>query len=401
MFRQIDVGQFAAVAGVDERARAGGRPAHRRRVERRRLRGPRRADVAALDACQLPREADLVAHGQLRHARWAVRALEHRQPRRLGLERQGLAHARARSPAPASSPVWCPCNVIAEEILTDHPDRYRAMLVESGNPAHSLADSQRMREALLALDLLVVIDVVDDRDGPPRPLRAARGVAVREVGGHVLQLRLPGATSSTSAARSSSRCRARSASRRSMPACARRWAPSPRPTSRRCVRRRERSRAAFADGVLRCGGARSRARSPARRCCSTARSGRRCRTTPQRRPSCGERRTGARSPTPESVARAGFGTGLEAGEALFDAILASPSGLVFSRRRAGGRPGRGCATDDGKVHLAIDELLAELDGLSTETPPGGDPRLPVRAVRRRAPVVHRQHDLPRSVVAQA
>jgi anaerobic selenocysteine-containing dehydrogenase len=52
-----------------------------------------------------------------------------------------------------------PCNVIADEILTDHPKRYRAMLVESGNPAHSLADSQRMRAALQALDTLVVIDV--------------------------------------------------------------------------------------------------------------------------------------------------------------------------------------------------------------------------------------------------
>lgn len=52
-----------------------------------------------------------------------------------------------------------PCNVIPEEILTDHPHRYRAMLIESGNPAHSLADSQKMREALRALDLVVVIDV--------------------------------------------------------------------------------------------------------------------------------------------------------------------------------------------------------------------------------------------------
>jgi anaerobic selenocysteine-containing dehydrogenase len=49
--------------------------------------------------------------------------------------------------------------VIAEEILTDHPKRFRAMLVESGNPAHSLADSARMREALGSLDLLVVVDV--------------------------------------------------------------------------------------------------------------------------------------------------------------------------------------------------------------------------------------------------
>jgi formate dehydrogenase len=52
-----------------------------------------------------------------------------------------------------------PCNVIAEEILTDHPQRLRAMIVESSNPAHSLADSKRFRAALDALDLVVVIDV--------------------------------------------------------------------------------------------------------------------------------------------------------------------------------------------------------------------------------------------------
>ncbi|HKC50074.1 MAG TPA: molybdopterin-dependent oxidoreductase [Myxococcota bacterium] len=52
-----------------------------------------------------------------------------------------------------------PCNVIPEEILTDHPKRFRALLVESGNPAHSLADSTRMREALAKLELVVVIDV--------------------------------------------------------------------------------------------------------------------------------------------------------------------------------------------------------------------------------------------------
>jgi anaerobic selenocysteine-containing dehydrogenase len=52
-----------------------------------------------------------------------------------------------------------PCNAIPDEILTDHPDRFRAMLIESGNPAHSLADSPRMREALDALELVVVIDV--------------------------------------------------------------------------------------------------------------------------------------------------------------------------------------------------------------------------------------------------
>ena len=52
-----------------------------------------------------------------------------------------------------------PANIIPDEILTDHPKRFRAMIVESANPAHSLADSPRMREALRALDTVVVIDV--------------------------------------------------------------------------------------------------------------------------------------------------------------------------------------------------------------------------------------------------
>jgi anaerobic selenocysteine-containing dehydrogenase len=52
-----------------------------------------------------------------------------------------------------------PCAAIPDEILTDHPKRFRAMIVESANPAHSLPDSPRMREALDALDCVVVIDV--------------------------------------------------------------------------------------------------------------------------------------------------------------------------------------------------------------------------------------------------
>ena len=52
-----------------------------------------------------------------------------------------------------------PCNDVPDAILTDHPDRYRAMFIESGNPAHSMADSQKWREALRALDLVVVMDI--------------------------------------------------------------------------------------------------------------------------------------------------------------------------------------------------------------------------------------------------
>ncbi|MFD0686069.1 molybdopterin-dependent oxidoreductase [Actinomadura fibrosa] len=79
----------------------------------------------------------------------------------IGRDRGHPAGEGPRSPV-AKAPIisgLVPCNVIAEEILTDHPDRYRAMLVESANPAHSLAGSARMREALRALDVLVVIDV--------------------------------------------------------------------------------------------------------------------------------------------------------------------------------------------------------------------------------------------------
>jgi len=49
--------------------------------------------------------------------------------------------------------------VVPEEILTDHPDRFRAMIVESSNPAHSLANSAACRRAFQALELMVVVDV--------------------------------------------------------------------------------------------------------------------------------------------------------------------------------------------------------------------------------------------------
>ena len=52
-----------------------------------------------------------------------------------------------------------PSNSVPQEILTDHPDRFRAMIVESSNPAHSLADSTACREAFGSLELMVVVDV--------------------------------------------------------------------------------------------------------------------------------------------------------------------------------------------------------------------------------------------------
>ena len=71
-----------------------------------------------------------------------------------------------------------------------------------------------------------------------------------------------------------------------------------------------------------------------------------------------------------SVRRAGFtGDGLALGEALFDAILASPSGVTFALDEwadVGRRIGR----DGGRVNLIVDELLDEFAGLATE--PIGD-----------------------------
>ena len=70
--------------------------------------------------------------------------------------------ASGRASPVAGAPIisgLVPCNLIADEILSDHPKRYRAMIIEAANPVHSLADSKRMREAMDALDTLVVIDV--------------------------------------------------------------------------------------------------------------------------------------------------------------------------------------------------------------------------------------------------
>ena len=75
--------------------------------------------------------------------------------------------ARAKAGSTKTSPVagapiiagLVPCNVIPEEILTDAPGAYKAMIVESANPVHSLAGSPKWREAMAALDFTVVIDV--------------------------------------------------------------------------------------------------------------------------------------------------------------------------------------------------------------------------------------------------
>jgi hypothetical protein len=71
---------------------------------------------------------------------------------------------------------------------------------------------------------------------------------------------------------------------------------------------------------------------------------------------------------PDGVRRAGFtGDGLEPGEQLFDAIVSSPSGVVFTvdEHEVGWSRLR---TGDGRIDLAVPELLAELAALGDDAP---------------------------------
>jgi anaerobic selenocysteine-containing dehydrogenase len=52
-----------------------------------------------------------------------------------------------------------PPNVMPEEILSDRPDRLRAVFVSGANPLRSYADTTAYEQAFRALDLLVVVDV--------------------------------------------------------------------------------------------------------------------------------------------------------------------------------------------------------------------------------------------------
>lgn len=60
---------------------------------------------------------------------------------------------------PAAAGFYPPA-VVPEEILNDHPDRLRAILVNGCNPLRSYPDTTAYEKAFAALDLLVVTDIV-------------------------------------------------------------------------------------------------------------------------------------------------------------------------------------------------------------------------------------------------
>lgn len=62
-----------------------------------------------------------------------------------------------------------PCDVITEEILIDHPDRFRAIVIDSSNPAHSWPTPPPSRGRLPRSNLVVFIGIALTEHLPPAP----------------------------------------------------------------------------------------------------------------------------------------------------------------------------------------------------------------------------------------
>jgi anaerobic selenocysteine-containing dehydrogenase len=292
----------------------------------------------------------------------------------------GGGHRRAterRSPVAGARIIsgLVPCNVIAEEILTDHPDRYRAMLVESANPAHSLADSPRMRQALDALDFVVVIDVAMTETAQHadyvlpassqfekweatffnfefptnyfhlrRPLLAPLDGTLPEPEIHARVVEAIGALDDvdlTPLVRAAEDGRATFG-----PVFLQFMADHPELAPLMPVILYRTVGPTLPDGAA----------------SAALLWGAAHQSAGQNRP---------------SLERAGFtGEGTDLGEALFDAILASPSGVTFSVDEPDDSWAR-VRTPDGRIDLHIDELMDDLAGLATAEPPGADPQFPL------------------------
>jgi anaerobic selenocysteine-containing dehydrogenase len=255
-----------------------------------------------------------------------------------------------------------PCAVIPDEILTDHPRRFRAMVIESSNPAHSLPDSARMREALAALDTVVVIDVALTETARCADYVLPAASQYEKWEATFFTLEFPGNAFHL---------------RRPLLEPLAGTLPEPE-IHRRIVRAlgaytdddltelheaAAAGRAAYADAFLRVMAERPHlARLAPVVLYETLGP-----TLPD-----GEAVTAAvwgLAQTcfltyPESVQRAGFADG----DALFDAIMASPSGVVFTVDEYDDT-WRRIDHADGRINVAIEELLPELIGLATEPEP--------------------------------
>lgn len=267
-----------------------------------------------------------------------------------------------------------PCNAIPDEILTDHPKRYRAMLVEASNPAHSLADGPRMREALEALDLLVVVDVAMTETARiadyvlPVSSQFEKAEATFfnfEFPKNYFHLRRP-LLEPPDGLFSEAELHARlvdalGALPHDAVASLRGAWDEGREAFRNHFMSLLAERPDFANlapVVL----FRAIGDKLPHRLAEGAAVWAVCQIAAQR--------------NGDSIRRAGFaGEGAELGDALFDAILESPSGVVFSVDEYEESWNR-LRTSDGKLKLDVEELFEELDGLATEAPPANDARFP-------------------------
>jgi anaerobic selenocysteine-containing dehydrogenase len=289
----------------------------------------------------------------------------------------GRGNADRRSPVGGHRIIagMIPCNAIADEILTDHPKRFRALLVESANPAHSLADSQRMRQAIEALEFVVAIDVALTETARladyvlPAASQFEKWEATfftLEFPHNVFHLRAP------------------------------LLEPLPGTLPEAEIHARlTRALGAFTDedlGPLHAAAAQGRGAFAGAFFQALARNPKLGalapvvlyetlgRTLPDGAAAAAVLWALAHQAAqayPESVRRAGFdgGSPIEQGERLFDAILASRSGVVFSDDPPAATWER-VETDDGRIRLAIPDLLAELRGLRDEDPAARDPAFP-------------------------
>ena len=267
-----------------------------------------------------------------------------------------------------------PCNILPEEILADHPKRYRALIVESGNPVNSIADSQKMREAMRALDVSVCIDVFMTETARLSDYVLPAATQFEKFEATFFNFEYP-----------------KNVFHLRRPVLAAPEGPLPEPEIH--------ARIVEASGILdpevmaslRAAAEQGRnvfAAAFAEATANDPRLGAVGAVVLYRTlgPTLPHGAAAAASLWPmvlrcaqinsDGVERAGFGTGPDAGSRLFDAIVDSPSGVVFTDDTWEATWQR-IKTDDGLIHVEIPELLAELAGLTTDVPPGDDPRWPM------------------------
>ncbi len=268
-----------------------------------------------------------------------------------------------------------PCNVIAEEILCDHPDRFRAMIVESSNPAHSLADTRAMREALESLDTLVVIDVAMTETAQladyvlPVPTQYEKWEATFfnfDFPHNCFHLRRP--------------LLPPPADLLTEPEIHARLVESLGAMPEQIVSQLEQAHAA--GGRLGLGAAflEVSAGAPDLRWLASVVLYRALGPKLPDGSSAAAALWGAAHQCaqrfPDSVRRAGFdGKGPMLGEQLFDALLESASGFVFSMDEPVDSWSR-VRTHGGRIQLALPELFGQLEGLATQAPPAATEAFP-------------------------